>query len=78
METEKTITVAESITIPERQAVQEPTEEKLFNNAFFEEEAVRVKASFPHLGDPNQLRYLRNVLREMKLLTTQLELPWEK
>lgn len=34
METEKTITVAESITIPERQAVQESPEEKLFNDAF--------------------------------------------
>lgn len=73
-----TIPVTEAITDPESQTLREPQEEKLFNDAFFEEEARRVKASFPHSGDPNQLRHLRNVLREMKFLMIRLELPWDK
>lgn len=53
-------------------------EERCFSEAFYEEQASRLKEFFSDMYDPNQLRMLQRQLDRMKILMDKLKMPWDK
>lgn len=53
-----------------------PEEEKCFSEAFYEEQALRLKEFFPDMSDTNHLRMLQRQLNRMQIMMDKLKMPW--
>lgn len=57
---------------------QPPKEERCFSEAFYEEQASRLKEFFSDMHDPNRLRMLERQLNRMKTIMDKLKMPWDQ
>ena len=55
-----------------------PEEARCFSEAFYEEQALRLKEFFPGMYDTNHLRMLQRQLNRMKIVMEKLKLPWDE